>query len=438
MEALYSMRIIKVVFIFILFLSLQTAQGIKDNFYFTIEPEKEFCLPVNIPQEFLSFDQGLYTINLTTDLETNFRYIQTEASGKNTIEFPLCFSARGKKEGDFSEYYLDLSPSRRVRGGVCITNISGVNIISNLNKSSPCSLINSHIELIDLSIVPSTYYTGEGEGKLSLYLKSPEDIDVEIDLKSNLVQAGKQIARLEKNRIKKIELPFNAQKGNYYVNASAQVIFDRKYCEFPFCTARARGEVFVDGVRETGWKADIPFVIQSLNSPGKVEFIINIRNFEEARDFEIEILDSPGVRSNIRKETYKVGKGENKGIVLEFTPEVFEAGIKTVDVIIRGDTEKRERLYIMMKEASSDLKRLIQDLDLDKQEKDKILSILNKIDSFDPQKYTDVYNILNDTETKPPEVKVEKQDIDPLYIVIPLVVLIIVLVFFLFKKRKSV
>lgn len=427
----------KITVILVILITLQTVQGLRDNFYFTLEPNEERCFTINIPEELLSFKEGFYTVNVTTDLGTNINYIRTEASGENSIDFPLCFNSYGRKESEFSNYRIDFFPSRRsVSGGVCISNISGANMVS--GNGSPCDLINGHNELIGIRIVPSPYYTREGPNKILVYLKSSEDLKVEIDIKSDIVKSEKQVILLERNRPKKIELPFNGSKGNYFVNVTSRVIYNRDYCYLPFCVAKDNGEIFINSFHQIGWKVDVPFIIQTLNSPGTAKYVIIIRNFEDERDFELEVLDTPGIKSNIQKNIYKIGKGEDKEIELELTPEKFEPGLKFVDVVIRGDIERRIRLYINMKEVSSDIRRLIRNLNISQEKKDKIASILNYVDGFNPDIYNEISGIIKETDQQDDvDIEdIEEKPLNSLYIVVPLVV-VIILLFVLFKRRQE-
>src|SRR3989344_8223707 len=275
----------KIIFLILAVLLPSLAYALDNNFYFTVPPNGERCLNFDIPRDFTTFAEGRYQVNLTSDLPTNIHFIDTDASSKNRIDVPICFSAKDRNESDFGYYKFLLKSKDRLKtisGGICVSSLEDVDVIN--KKGEPCDLMNSHNNLFSGSLSPETLYHETGKSRnITLKISSQEDIDVEVRPETSLnIDKTPKIVRLERGKIQFIPFSISSSdRGAHNFSVFLNAIINRDYCKFPFCQLEVQSEVFVDGVTRTGWDFEVFPRTASTTRLEPTEFAVTITNYDD-------------------------------------------------------------------------------------------------------------------------------------------------------------
>ncbi|MBI4163313.1 MAG: hypothetical protein HY512_00505 [Candidatus Aenigmarchaeota archaeon] len=470
--------LIPITVVFTLLISLTSVRAyLETNFYFTMAPNSTYCLSTILPSDLGFLEDDKYTMAIDSGFETNINFIETEAGKNNAIKVPICFSSKNKNNGEFADYKIRTSGTKfspfEWKGGICVSNkTQDTDKDSSKYEKNPCEIVNGLSDLFWMDIFPEQAITVPGQEE-TFYIEILPSVDMEIDLTINSnagININNSYLRLKQYERKQIELRVNPTlKGEYYLNATAKAIFNRQYCDLPFCKKEIGAKILVDGGKKIqGWSfLVLPRFLSAYNQK-PIEYVAIIENNQEDRNFSIDLGLPPGLLSDTKSISGIVRKSERKEFRFNITfaeniPQKYtidftatrgrnrSAGLFPAE----GDTERVLTAFLSLYESADDLKsqwNSIRD-QVDDKTRAEIDDLVNKylIDlkdgGFSPDDYTKIRNKINETSTKTKTEKTPASTTSPanqseqmpvvVLILIPVVVIIILLVL-MFARRKRV
>ncbi len=449
--------------VFALLISITSVHAyLETNLYFTMAPNSTQCLSTILPSDLGFLDDDKYIITIDSDFETNINFIETEAGKNNAVKIPICFSSKNKNNGEFAYYTIRTSGTKfspfEWKGGICVSNrTQDVDKDSSKYEKKPCEIVNGLSDLFWMDISPEQAITVPGQEE-TFYIEIWPSVDMEIDLTINSnagININNSYLRLKQYERKQIELKVNPTlKGEYYLNATAKAIFNRQYCDLPFCKKEVSAKILVDGGKKVqGWSFMVLPRFLSAYNPKPIEYVAIIENNQEDRNFSIDLGLPPGLLSDTKNVTGLVKRGERKEFRFNIT---FAENIPqkySIDFSARGDTERVLTAFLSIYESADDLKsqwNSIRD-QVDDKTRAEIDDLVNKylIDlkdrGFSPDDYIKVKNKIETTPknvgTKTPTATTspttQSEQIPVIVLVlIPAVVIIILLVLLFSRIRK--
>ncbi len=437
------------------------SEQLRNNFYFTMEPNSEKCFSLKISNDFRTDKMDSYKMDIATDAETNINSIVTGAGDGNVVTLPICFYSNGRREGDFSRWSILIrSESCHVgevwNGGLCISDIDGVT--ESEKQGNPCDLINDLPHLFDY-FLSTEHRSNVGEQvKIPLIISSYRDVDMEVSVSSGLNVTPKN-SFYHLDGAKTIDLVAKADvKGVYDINVSLNVVIDGEYCDLDFCKKQLSTKLYV-GVTptrtRTGWKFSAVPRFPSVTKIQPVAFLLLVENFDSQRDFSLGVNLPNGLETGFTGESFTLQTGEKKQIEVNVTPQDVRPATYPIEFVAKSDVETRDVVYLLMQEIKSSINRKLNQLygSSNDPQAGQIKTIINTMlpgvsgSKFDPDAYKNIQNVLSGTAIPGNITKTNQttsvstsssQPIDPITIAIPIIVIALIIILVIYKKLKVV
>ncbi len=457
-----SMKYLFPVLVFVFLISLTSVYGyLENNLYFTMAPNSSQCLSATLPTDMGFLDDDNYTVKIKSDFETNLNFIQTRAGMDNSVKIPICFSSEKRNEGDYSSYNISLSGTKfstlEVNGGICVSSISGANKATSKQEQNPCEIINGLQDLFWLDLYPQQILSDPGQEE-TVYLEVWPSIDLDLDISIDTnaqINTNSSYLRLKQYERKQIELKVKVPtKGKYYLNVSAKVVLNRRYCDLPFCKKDLQTKISSGiGSKRDGWSFLVLPRFLSAYSTKPIEYVTIIENNLEDRNFSISLDLPPSLSADVKNITDFIRKGERKEFrfnvtILDDKPQKY-----TIDFAVKGDVERVLTAFLSLYESGDDLKRqwsAVRDGadDRSKAEVDNLVSrylIDLKDNGFSLDEYNKIKEKIKNTEkgNKPLQTtQTTNQPTNPdssqliFFVLVPVIVIMVLLVFLFIKKRN--
>ncbi len=458
-------HLMSITVILVFLISLASAQAyLENNFYFTMAPNSTECLYTTLPSDLGFLDQDNYTLKIRSDFETNLNFIQAEATKDNAVRIPICFSAKNKKEGEYSSYNITISGTKfssfEFKGGICVSKVRDADKATTKLEKNPCEIINGLDDLLWLDLYPQQILSTPGQEE-TIYMEIWPSVEMDVDLSINTnaqININSSYLRLKQYERKQLELKIKTpSKGEYYINVTAKAVFNRKYCDLPFCKKEAETKISVDGVKKAdGWSfLVLPRFLSAYNTK-PIEYVTVIENNLEDRSFSIQVDLPPGLKADTTNITDFIRKGERKEYkfnvtILENIPQKF-----TIDFVVKGDVERELTAFLSLYESADDIRRQWNTIrnSVDDRTKAEIDDLVNRylIDlkdgGFNLEEYDRLQNKIKEaqgsktnqspspTASQSPTGGAVDQSQLLFIILIPIAVIVILFVLLLSKKRK--
>ena len=447
--------------------SLANARELKNNLYLSLSPNSAKCFNLRLPFDIFVYNEDRIIINITTEAETNIKFINVSASPNNQVIVPLCFFSFNKQEGDYFNYTINIfsekSGTETVRGGFCITNNTGAAI--GRPEKSPCDFIIKDEKLFDIGFNYGDIIQIKKDvpSKIPLWAQSPNKLDLELTVQSNVGATPiSYLLRLESGK----RIPFNLdvpplKQGNYQINLTADVVIDGKYCDskkLPFCKKEISTNVLVDSIGLKGWYFYVVPASYSAFSSRPIEYTAVIENYESDRDFTLEVKSPQGLSSDFTKSTVKIGSQQRKEFLINITPTDLTPNNYEIEFIATGDVDRSVKSYLSVR----DTERIVNNYWSNVRDQVALdlrpaleVSVRNFLDDYrkngmDTEEYASLLDLLekakrgenvsvqirNISSTLPPTRR--QEPINPILIIAPIIVIIfIVSLLFYSRSRKN-
>jgi len=450
-----------------------SAYSLENNMYFSVDPYTEYiCVYVNLPQ-----DLGLASVENNVEsiieaeadespwIDTTYNKVVINPGVLN--KNPVCFYHAGKGEGDFSFYKLNIySPdagvSNEMSGGLCISEYGDVDSGLNASKTTDiCELLNDNADLFDLQFKHKTTFANPGETLTkTMYLTSYAKLNVDLalittlqnDFGSQTVSTSPEHPLVSKNF--KIKAP--NKEGEYSVIILARV----RGCGLSLCEKEVEGRIRVqEGYTKSGFETTV--IPKNINIKEAKETIyrLMITNHDETKEFSIETSSDPSVKIDPKSITTMVSRDEEKTLTFKITPSSSGPELYRIYFKVKtSDSEKMVNAYLTVGELLTDAFRESTELEgktKDPNIKDAIKLATNRFaEAYNTTSYgddIDDYKDFKDEMEKakksleegnggngkiqPPEAG---QGIDWIWFAIPVIIIALLLLFFIYKKSKVV
>ena len=446
--------------------SLSEARELRNNFYFSLPPDSAKCFNVRLTSDINVYEEDRVIINVTTDAETNIKFINVSASPQNQVIVPLCFFSFNRQAGDFSNYAITIfsekSGIETIKGGFCVANSTAV--ASGRPEKNPCEFIIRDEKLFDIFFQhgDTAQIKKDTPGKIPIIAYSPNDIDLELTMQGNLnVTPKNHFLRLEKGK----RSTFNFEvaptsPGNYEINLTAEAVVNGKFCDskkMPFCKKEISAAIGVDTIGLKGWHFYVAPVSYSVFNLRPIQYSATIENYENEREFSLELKLPAGLTSDFTKNTTRIASQERKEFPIDITPQDSSPKNYEIEFIATGDSERSLKSYLSVRDTEArvnDYWSGIRDsvaIDLRPAVEVNIRNFLENYrqDGIDTEEYAGLIDLMqkaergenisvqirNITGTLPPK---KSEPINPILIIAPVIVIIfIVLIIFYTRARKS-
>lgn len=431
-----------------------SARALTDNFYFTIPPDSSGCLAVRLPIDLNTLVRDYYTLETSSDLPVNLRFVKTFAEALNVVKVPLCFYSSGRKEGDFSYYTIKAGMyglSREFKGGICISETRDMES-REAEGRNPCELINGYEDLFYISFLEPVQWALPGTRiNYTILVQSMKALDIGVKLDSDLrITPGEFLIRTpESGRADSVSIEVLVPaSGEHEIKAMARVVIDGEYCDIPFCLMEAETRLIAGSKYRQGFDFFVfpPFLSSDFSEP--VLYTLFIENFDEERGFDIRIEPPEGIEPDWVQKTVSIKKGERRELEVNITPLSREAESYTIRFTAGSEgIEKTQEVYLSVREIESDILRRWDSI-RDNLTETKRRSIELEVDRFiddyrveglDFDEYKKIDTLLKEAEGfEPPQDGggEEPQPLNPLLIAIPIIIIILVLIILFYRRSR--
>jgi hypothetical protein len=446
-----------------------SAQAIEQNKYFTVSPNTTYsCIYIDLPND-LGVSRTSNTISAIIRSENPWidtTYTKLAVNPSVATKSPVCFYYKDRSSGDYSFYTIALSSPelniyKTFDGGICVSKYRDVEISQNItNKTDICSLLSSSNDIFSVQFKNEYMFAESGKTiTQNLYITSYAYLEMGVELSSDLQVYPKEqtVSTSPANPTKTIPVTIRTtEEGEYYVNAKVKI----KGCALVSCQKDTRMMISVGENVKSGF--DLSVVPNSINieKPDKIKFTLIISNHETQKDFNIRVSSDPSAKLEPASANVRVMPNDDYETVFEVTPS-SENDLYTISFNVEADNlEQMVTAYLSVGEMVSDIQR----------EEDSILSkttdqsLRNSIASAtqnwiknhdnatygsDLKEYEGLKNTLenakktigsNTNQTNPPSNNQPSggEEFNWLLYIVPVAILIVVVIFILYKKSKTV
>jgi hypothetical protein len=443
--------------------------ALENNIYFSVSPYTEYsCVYVNLPQDLglVSVDENLESIieaskdeSLWIDTTYNKVVVNPGVLNRN----PVCFYYPGRGEGDYSFYRINVySPgtgiSNEMSGGLCISGYDDVDTDTEAgNRTDICRLLNDNADLFDLQFKHETSFANPGETVTkTIYLTSYANLNIDLTVITSLQSdfTGQTVSTSPERPLAtksfKVRAPEN--EGEYPLIVFAKV----RGCGLTMCEKEVESGIKVAGgfVNQGFLTTIVPRNI-NLKSPQETIYRLLITNYDDTETFSIETDSEPSLSMDPESVSTTIGKDEEKTLTFRVTPPSPDPGIYRLYFNVKtSGTEKMVNAYLTVGELLTDALRYSEEAEEETNDPDIIDQIIlarnNFIDSYNASSYGDDLDDYEDFRDEVERAKTgpDGDDVIPptpqdqgiywIWIAVPVVIIAVVLLFFLFKKSRVV
>ena len=290
------------------------------------------CVYVNLPE-----DLGISFLNRTSEtlieadkvsspwVDTTYSKVVMEPGVDN--KNPVCFYYAGKTEGEFSFYSIslsskDLDVSSSISGGLCVSSYEDVDtdVVAG-NETDVCKLLSQNSNIVDLSFSQDVTPAEPGETLTkTLYVTSYANLRIRLSISTNLQNDFSESvvvtspSRPSVSKSFKIKAPQN--EGDYELNVLAKV----EGCDIQACRMQKNSIISVKQGGKKGFYASVIPKNINLKIPGEVSLRVAISNYDEQKNFTLNVSANPAIRIEPAFRTVVVGQGEEKTAVFTAFP----------------------------------------------------------------------------------------------------------------------
>ncbi len=358
-------KIILLVVLGLLAVNLTQARELKNNFYFTIQPDSEKCINVKLTPDIGVYEEDRIKINVTTDAETNIKFIDVLASPKNIVSIPLCFLSKGRKDGDFSDYTITINSDKTanefVKGGFCISS-NRTSVAIGRPETNPCDFTIRDEKMFDAYFVygDKMPLKKDEPGILPVRLYSQNKIDIQLTARSRIdIKPKTEYIRLEPRKWETVEFQVGpAKSGSHEATIIAEAVVNGKLCDskiMPFCKKEITSTIFVDTIGLQGWYAYVTPNSYSAYDTKRIPYTLTIENYEEEKEFTVDLNLPKGLSSAFAKSTLRIASGEKRELIIEIAPQVISPENFELEFIISSDSEKRLKSYLSFRDTEANV-----------------------------------------------------------------------------------
>jgi hypothetical protein len=463
-------------FILCLALSAAGAAAIENNQYFTMSPNETMgCVYVNLPQ-----DMGVASVNSSTVsiVETNSPWVKMSYSKITVdpgvlIKVPICFYPPKRTEGEYSYYSIKIySPFTGIyeesKGGFCVSSHGDVDSgVDATNTTDICNLMNDNSDIFDVQFKEDVVYAEPGQSVVNtVYLTSYAEVRVsariETAVQNDFSPLNLSLSSDHPLAAKRITFKAPSKEGNYTV----RIIGEINNCRS--CHKEAASRIVVkSGAGRSGFTASVVPNNINIKSGASTTFRVVITNYDAKTAFAVKAEGFPNtVKISPPNTSVMVDSEEENTIKFYVTPPADSEDTYRLEFTVRSDGGQRLlEAYLSVGELFTDaLREIAQDKNEVKStqfndEADDIFS--NWKSEYDDTGYGDdlgsydeFKNDINASKSRytnktkpgttgPGNGSGERQPvpvvgIDWTLVIIPVIIVIAVLVFILYRKSRVV
>ena len=346
--------------------SIASARDLKNNFYFTMPPDSSKCLTVNLPSDIGVYEDDRIRINITSDAETNIKFIDVAASPTNLVTVPLCFLSTGRMEGDFSSYLIsivsDKSGLEVVKGGFCI-NSNTTRTATGRPQGSICDLIIRDEKFFDVFFQYGDRIPAKKDSpiKIPVRVYSQNKLDIELTVKSDLeIEPKNQIVRLEPRKWTTFEFTAPPVKaGNYNIDLTAEAVVNGNFCDskrIPFCKKEISSTIMVDSAGLSGWYFYVTPTSYSAFDTRPVDYTATIENYGDTQDFTVDVKLPEGLASDFTKTKEAIPSLGQRDFKISISPQIASPESFEIDFTAKADSEKTAKSYLSFRDTEARIK----------------------------------------------------------------------------------
>lgn len=443
--------------------SFASSRELKNNFYYNIPAESAKCFNMNLPSDIGVYEDDRVTVNVTTDAETNIKFIEIATSPQNPVVVPLCFFSFNRKAGGFSNYtiLLDSEKSNQeiIRGGFCVSESKDT--ATGIPKHNVCDFIIKDEKIFDVFFQygDRTPMQKGKIGKMPVRLYSQNKMDIELSVESSLdIEPKNYLVHLDPRKAQTVEFEAAPEKsGNYPIKITAEAVINGEKCDsekIPFCKRQIEGTVVVDSIGLQGWHFYVTPQSYSTFSNKPIPYTAVVENHDEEREFQVELKLPEGLRSGFTTASIKLGPGGKKEFNIEIIPEVAAPQEFEIQFFARADVEKIINSQLSFRDTEKSINGYWSDIrdnvspDLRPVVEAELRSFLSdyRENGIELNEYGEILDLLEKAEAGQP-VLIKQQNItetkgakkiqpfSPYFILVPIII-ILAFVFVLFYKRS--
>ncbi len=442
------------------------ASSLESGTVFSVEPGTGYkCVYVSLPQDLgVSYLENTTETIIEADREespwVDLTYSSVVMEPGVLNKNPVCFYYTGKEEGDFSFYRIrlvsrDLGLSSDISGGFCVSDYEDVDTgVEVTNETDMCELMNENADIIDLSFEEDVTYAKPGEiVTKTLYVTSYANLRIRLSIATNLQNDfGEPVVTTSPSKptaVKTFKVKVPEREGDFQIIVRAVA----EGCDIQACRKQKSTTLSVTTAEKKGFTASVIPKNINLKEAQETRFRVVISNYDETRDFLIEVSPEPRVRVDPESKTIRVEKGREKTAVFSILPEKE----KLYRIEFKITTEGAEKLltsYISIGELLTDAIRYAETTEREhpgireeiRNAREEYESRYNRTASYTEviEEYEDFRNTLDDMKKKaekpgekPAGETEEGGGFSWTLIAVPLIVVVVlVLLFVAYKKTK--
>lgn len=325
-----------------------------ENMFIALPEESVTCIDIFLPDSMGLYSPGLRDFLIESNAapwgDITEQIVTTDEN--NTVKVPLCFSSFGRTDGDCSDTYtLSLQvpatgTSKDFQGGVCVSQFPDVDTGVPLD-GNPQELLNKHIDLFDLSFSNPVQIIGDGEtAEFTLLVQSHADIVLDLHA-TGLIPTTQTISLGHDDPTESLAFQGTQERP---VSVTATI----RDCPIS-CTKITSGEIKIGEDDRTGYA--ISLFPENLNvkvlEPVTYQLVIN--NFEEEKEFHVDLVLPLGVQSGFQSQTVSVS-GEHL-LSFEVVPESPSSLYFITMIVSAGEQSKTTSASLSTNELLTDALR---------------------------------------------------------------------------------
>ncbi len=345
--------------------SLSQARELKNDFYFTIQPDSSKCFNIRLPSDMGVYEDDRVKIVVDSKAESNIKFIEVSASPSNQVSVPLCFSSENMKERNFANYSIKISSEKSgeeiVTGGFCVSS-NKTDFATGRPETNPCDFIIKDEKLFDIFFQYGDRMPVKKDttAKIPVRAYSQNKLDLELAVKSGLdMEPKNQLLKLEPRKWETFyfEIP-PAKAGNYPIELTAHAVIDGKLCDseiLPFCKKTISTTAMIDSLGLQGWHLYVTPSSYSAFNTLPIPYSAVIENYGEDAEFSLELKLPKGLISEFEKEKVVIPSGGKKEFLINITPQIISAENFEIGFVAKGDIEKTARSYLSFRDTEENI-----------------------------------------------------------------------------------
>ena len=429
--------VLLVAFLFAVLLTSTFALADLEDKTYKIKPNGYKCIDIELPDDFGSVTT-LTDFFIKSDCKEwcDLTEALVTTDFANQITVPLCLSAKGKKIGDSGQFSVTLTAPGKVKTyeyGVCVGDVAD----QDSGKGEACGIADVQQDPFSISISPNPIYApSNGDFTYEVKLYAQDDFDLEVESKT-----GKkwEDVSLKEGTWQTLSQKVNSPPANDVLTVTAKI----KDCKnLPSCKKTASADIILAQPQE-GFSISLNPPTLSVSKGDVVNYNLEITNYGDQKEYTVKAFLDQGLETDFQEQTFSISTSRT----VSFKVTAKNAGGLKV-VVESAGVAKSESASLTINELVTDIENSLDggrlgDLETDAVgwlERNKNKDIGDQIDSWDDLVGGEAGSGDNgggddgDKPTKP----VQGGSLDLVYITIPIIVVIALLFYLFYRKRKTV